>query len=116
MILRIHMTVDEVKRWEDPSQREELLARYRELAQSADVDSCEVYAGAFQCIELAPGSHSKFASRLREFGMHALADLIDPTINKDDALRQKYADQMQRLGYYYSMRTPNAGTDSTVRA
>lgn len=106
MILRIQLTQDEHELWATPEGKEQLLKRCRELATGDDIDRAVVHTDNMHQFELAPSSHAKLATRLRELGMRELAALVDPAKNKDDESRAKFADQLMRYGMQYSVAAP----------
>ncbi len=111
MLVSVYLVGKELEVWNTDKGRAELIERVREIASGDDIDKVSIfYGGVGQVLELAPSSHAKLAARLRELAMHELADLVDPKKQEDLVERQKYADQLQNLGIYFSPKALGAAT------
>jgi hypothetical protein len=107
MLVKVFLVGDELEAWKDDKGREAIIERVRELGTGDDIDQVSIFYGTQgQVLELAPSSHVKLAARLRELGLHDLASLVDPKKQKDLVARQKYADQLQNVGLYFSPKEP----------
>lgn len=111
MLIKVFLVGDELEKWNTDNGRAELIDRVREIGTGTDIHQVSIFYGAQgQVLELAPSSHEKLASRLRELTMHELADLVDPKKQEGLVERQKYADQLQKLGIYFSPQDPVGAT------
>jgi hypothetical protein len=104
MKVRLTLQEHESREWENLDHRPELMARLREIADQADVETVEVYAGSMLFLgEVAPTRDAKLAAQLRLRNLPLLGDLVDPDKNLDDILRAKYADEIARAGELYAL-------------
>jgi hypothetical protein len=107
MLVKVFLVGEELEDWKDERGRGRIIDRVRQLGAGDDIDQVSIFYGTQgQVLELAPSSHVKLAARLRELGLHELATLVDPKKQKDLVARQKYADQLQNLGLYFSPKEP----------
>jgi hypothetical protein len=103
MKIQVYLIGDELKLFGEKEGRAAIIERVRTLSMGEDVDKVQIYYGvqSGQVIELAPTSHAKLAARLREMALPALANLIDPEIERDIVKRQAFADEIQNVGTYF---------------
>lgn len=111
MIVRVYLQNDELERWAGDG-RDEIIERVRQMTRGDDIESVKIHYGVRgEVLELGPSSHAKMAARLRELGLHDLANFVDPKHEPDIVRRQKVCDQLHRYGVSFGPKDPMGGSE-----